>query len=422
MRGTSVKICILLTLLTAALGFSFLSAGEEPKPRLNEVLTNELSDIPELAPMDAAIDSFRTFWNIKGLNFAVMRRDSLLYAKGYGWADVENAEAMAPGTTLRLASVSKLLTAIAIIKLAEEGHFSLQSPVFGPFGVLEGYDDVISDDRHFLISVEHLLRHEGGLYYGRNDPMFTPATHMRTLGISTPPTQEQLARLLLSRNLEFDPGTSRQYSNFGYMLLGMIVEQVSGKPYDQYMKEEIFEPNGCYGFEIAGNYLADRHPGESRYYLPPDTQLISEYNGSGRRVSRCYGGSDIKNLGGGGAWTGSAPELARLVACIDGRGPISDILSQESLERMALQDGDDAYPMGWMDSRGGELTRTGTLSGTSALIKLYPDGECWIMISNTSTWRASQFTKNMAELFANLRGRFSDKFPERNLFTLRSGR
>lgn len=422
MRGSLVKICASLALLTAATGFSFFGTGEEPLPHLNEVLTNEISDIPELSPMDAAIDSFRTAWNIKGLNFAVMRRDSLLYAKGYGWADAENGEPMAPGTTLRLASVSKLLTAIAVMRLSEQGLLSLQSPVFGPFGVLKGYDDVIRDDRHFLITVEHLLRHEGGLYYGRSDPMFTTAANMRALGITTPPTQDQLARLLLSREMEFDPGTSRQYSNFGYMLLGMIVEQVSGKPYGRYMKEDIFEPNGCYGFAIAGNYLSDRHPGETRYYLPPDTQLIYEFSGSGRRVNRCYGGSDVTTLGGGGAWTGSAPELARIVACIDGRGPVRDILSQESLDRMALQEGDDAYPMGWMDSRNGVLTRTGTLSGTSALIKLYADGECWIMISNTSTWRGSRFTKDMAELFANLRGRFGNSFPERNLFTLRSER
>ena len=419
MRDSLIKASILLALLVAACG-SARSSREEPLPHLNEVLTNGISDIPDLAPMDVAIDSFRTFWNLKGLNFAVMRNDSLLYAKGYGWADAENQEPMAPGTTLRLASVSKLLTAIAIMKLSEEGHFSLQSPVFGPFGVLKGYDDVIVDERHFLITVEHLLRHQGGLYYGRSDPMFSTAANMRALGISTPPTQDQIARLLLSRRMEFDPGTYQQYSNFGYMLLGMIVEQVSGKPYAQYMQEEIFEPNGCFGFELAGNYQADRHPGETKYYVQPDADLLPEYNGSGRYVNRCYGGSDVRTLGGGGAWTGSAPELARIVACIDSRGPIQDILSMESLQRMAIQDGEDAYPLGWMDSRDGVLTRTGTLSGTSALIRLYPDGECWIMISNTSSWRGSQFTKNMGALFANLRGRFSAKMPKRDLFTLRS--
>jgi len=417
-----IKASTILVLLTAACGFTSRSDREDlPPVHLNEVLTNEISSFPELAPMDAAIDSFRTVWNLKGLSFAVMRNDSLLYAKGYGYADAENGEPMTPGTTLRLASVSKLLTAIAIMKLSEEGHFSLQSPVFGPFGVLKGYDDVIVDERHFLITVEHLLRHQGGLYYGRNDPMFTTPAHMRSLGISTPPTQDQIARLLLSRRMEFEPGTYQQYSNFGYMLLGMIVEQVSGKPYAQYMQEDIFEPSGCFGFTIAGNYQADRHPGESRYYLQPDADLVPEYNGSGRYVNRCYGGSDIKTLGGAGAWTGSAPELARIVACIDNRGPIKDILSEESILRMSLQDGEETYPLGWMDSRDGVLSRTGTLSGTSALIRLYPDGECWIMISNTSSWRGSHFTKNIGALFTKLRNRFSGKMPERDLFTLRSG-
>jgi len=414
-RVTSFRIIILAGLLLAACASG--KSPERPPVRLNETLTNEMSAIPELEPMDVAIDSFRRYWNLKGLNFAVMRNDSLLYAKGYGWADDVNREPMLPGTTLRLASVSKLLTAIAIMKLSEEGYFSLQSPVFGPFGVLKGFDDDIKDERYYLITVEHILRHQAGFHNGRNDPMFTTAPNMRAMGLSTPPTQEQLAHYLLSFRLDFDPGTSQYYSNFGYMLLGMIVEQATGKTYARYMQEDLFEPNGCFGFEIAGNYQADRHPGESFYYLQPDTDLVPEYTGSGRYVPRTYGGNDVRTLGGAGAWTGSAPELARLVATIDGRGPIADILSEESLYRMAIQEGEDAYPLGWMDSRDGILTRTGTLSGTSALIKLYPDGECWIMISNTSSWRGSQFTKNMAALFEKLRSRFDDKFPARDLFS-----
>lgn len=367
--------------MLAASGFT--GGAQVIPPRLNDTLTNEMSDIPQLAPMDVAIDSFRTSWGIRGLNFAVMRNDSLLYAKGYGWRD--NGMPMTPGTTLKLASVSKLLTAIAVMELIEEGKLSLQSPVFGPFGVLKGFDDVIQDDRHYLITVEHLLRHQAGLYYGRTDPMFNNYGIMKTMGLSSPPNQTQIARYVLSQSLEFDPGTWQQYSNFGYMLLGMIVEQATGMEYERYMQECIFEPNGCFGFALAGDYT-------------------------------------IRTLGAGGGWTGSAPELARMVATIDRRGPIEDILSEESLQRMALQSGPDAYPLGWMDSRDGTLTRTGTLSGTSALIKLYPDGECWIMVTNTSTSRGSRFTKDIAALFLDLRSRFDSRFPARDLFTGHSGR
>lgn len=380
MRATLSKYFLLIAIVITASGFK---GGVIIPPRLNETLTNEMSAIPELAPMDAEIDGFRTSWGISGLSFAVMRNDSLLYAKGYGWDNY--GRPMTPGTTNKLASVSKLLTAIGIMELIEEGKFTLQSPVFGPFGVLKGFDDVIRDERHYLITVEHLLRHEAGLYYGDSDPMFKTYSIMRDLGLSTAPTQTQLARYLLSKDMEFDPGTWQQYSNFGYMLLGMIIEQATGQDYERYMQETIFEPNGCFGFCMAGDYT-------------------------------------VRNLGGGGGWIGSAPELARIVATIDGRGPIKDILSPESLERMALQSGPDAYPLGWIDSRDGTLTRTGTLSGASLLIKLYPDGVCWIMISNTSTSRGSLFTKDMAALFLELRSRYDAYFPKRDLFTGRSGR
>lgn len=392
---------------------SFSPQGESSVPvRLNETLTNQMSDIPELAPMDAVIDSFRQAWNVKGLTLAVMRNDSLLYAKGYGWADIDNLEPTTPGTTMRLASVSKLLTAIAIMELIEEGRFSLRSPVFGPFGVLKGYDDVIQDDRHFLITVEHLLRHESGLYSGGSDPMFEKYSIMRTLGLNQLPDQEQLSRYLLAQTMDFDPGTSRRYSNFGYLLLGMIIEQQTGKRYADYMQEEIFQPNGCFGFAIAGNYISERRPGETIYY---------PQNYNSRYGSPCYSG-DIRGLGGGGAWTGSAPELARLVATIDGRGPIKDILSKETLDRMALQEGDDGYPLGWIDSRKGVLTRSGTLHGTSTIIRLYPDGECWVMLSNTSTSLGSRFSLEMGSLFANLRSRYGNLFPARDMFSGRSGR
>ena len=380
MRVSSVKYILLLAAVVAVAS-GFRSVGLPV--RLNETLTNEMSDIPELRPMDASIDSFRVSWGIRGLGFAVMRNDSLLYAKGYG--EDKYGRPMAPGTTNKLASVSKLLTAIAIMELVEEGMFSLQSPVFGPFGVLKGFDDVIQDERHYLITVEHLLRHQGGLYYGAADPMFKTYEIMRELGISSAPNQTQLARYLLSKPLEFEPGTWQQYSNFGYMLLGMIIEQATGEDYERYMQENIFEPNGCFGFSMARDYT-------------------------------------VRILGGGGGWVGSAPELARMVATIDGRGPIEDILSPESLKRMAIQGGVDAYPLGWMDSRDGTLTRTGTLAGASLLIKLYPDGTCWIMISNTTTSRRSYFTKDMAELFLQLRGPYNGLFPARDLFSGHSGR
>lgn len=420
---TGKFILILLGAAGLIAAFPFIVRGrgekEVPAPEyvqdLNSAIVNE--DIPELRAMDHAVDSFMNFWALKGASLAIMRNDSLLYAKGYGKADPSTA--MTPGTTMRLASVSKLLTAVGIMKLQEEGKIFLETPVFGPLGVLNEYDSYIKDNNYYLITVEHLLRHQAGFSTRGGDVMFSKLTFMRDWGLSEPPTPQFVVQKQIGRRLAFEPGTWQEYSNFGFLLLSLIIEKVSGLPYDQYMQEHVFAPAGCTQFRIAGNYLKDRLPGESMYFMQPDSELVPSFDGKYSAVDKCYGGNDITGLMGAGAWIASAVEMARLVGCIDGRGPMEDILSAESVRKMTTWYDADTFSLGWNDTKpDGEWTRTGSFSGTSALVKVYPDGECWIFISNTSAWRGSRFTKNTAHLCKNLRRRFSPSLPTRDLFTL----
>ena len=77
----------------------------------------------------------------------------------------------------------------------------------------------------------------------------------------------------------------------------------------------------------------------------------------------------------------------------------------------------DTYSLGWNDTKPtGEWTRTGTFAGTSALVKYFPDGECWVFITNTSTYKGPELAKFTNGLFEKLRESYSSKFPERNLF------
>ena len=408
-----------LILLTLALGCTFMCGYQGPcgpmepdkeaihwRDSLNGYLTNALSTLPE---MDAVVDSFMNFWSLRGVSLAVMRNDSLLYAHGYGKADASTP--MTPGTTLRLASVSKLLTAIGIMRLQEKGLVYLDSPVFGPYGVLKRYDSYIKDEDYYLITVEHLLRHQAGFTSRGGDPVFSPYT-----------SREALLQKQLGRHLAYEPGTSQEYSNLGFLLLSLIIEEVSGKPYEQFMQEEVFSPALCRGFRLAGNYLADRHPGETRYYMHPEATLTASFDGRYAAVEKCYGGNDVRGSLGAGGWTGSAAELARMVACIDGHGPLEDILVPFSVRQMTDYYDADTFSLGWNDTKPtGEWTRSGSFSGTQALVKTFPDGECWVFIANTSTWRGSRFAYNIAALFENLRCRFSAQLPVRDLFRVPAG-
>ena len=383
---------------------------------LNATLTNQLSDTSVLRGLDQQVREYMQQWNLKGASLCIMRHDSLLYAKGYGIADKEVR--MGPATLLRVASVSKLITATGIMLLQECGMLTLDDCVFAPGGALEEFDDVIRDERIYDISIRHLLMHEAG-FTARSggDPMFSTRSLMKANGWKTPPDSETLARAILKRELFFDPGTASEYSNFGYLLLSLVIERVTGEPYEDWIRDNVLEAAHCTDMHIAYNFYKDKYPGETRYYMQANDKPVERYDNSGVQVPRCYGGNDIRALKGAGAWVTSVPELARFVASIDGQDEVPDILSRESIAQMTFVTDSVTYGLGWNDiSEEGVWTRTGTFSGTSALIKNYPDGECWIMVTNTGTWRGPAFTKFTAALFTRLREEYSAVLPARDFF------
>lgn len=386
---------------------------------LNDTLTNSMSDSPQLEDMENKIKRYLLRWEINGAQIAVTRNDSLLYVKGFGWADMEKKQEMQPFNIMRLASVSKLLTAVGVMRLAEVGTLKLSDHVFGPKGILNdtAFTNAIKDQRYLDITVEQLLRHKAGFTTGAGDPMFSTRYIMMQNRLTTPPDNNTLMKILLKRRLGFTPGTAKRYSNVGYTLLSMIIEKKTRMSYEDYMRRFVFEPAGCYDFHIAGSYEKDRRKNEVKYYMHKGSEPVYEYNNSGRMVEKCYGENDIPNLKGAGAWCASAAELSRLVASIDLLPGVKDILSKKSVEFMTREMPDHDFSIGWnFCPKGRPWIRTGSLSGTSALVLRYPDGECWILITNTSTWKGHGFSNDTMRLFERLRQENRDKFPKRNLF------
>lgn len=386
---------------------------------LNDTLTNSMSDSPQLEDMENKIKRYLLRWEINGAQIAVTRNDSLLYVKGFGWADMEKKQEMQPSNIMRLASVSKLLTAVGVMRLAEAGTLKLSDHVFGPKGILNdtAFTNAIKDQRYLDITVEQLLRHKAGFTTGAGDPMFSTRYIMMQNRLTTPPDNNTLMKILLKRRLGFTPGTAKRYSNVGYTLLSMIIEKKTRMSYEDYMRKFVFEPAGCYDFHIAGSYEKDRRRNEVKYYMHKGSEPVYEYNNSGRMVEKCYGENDIPNLKGAGAWCASAAELSRLVASVDLLPGVKDILSKKSVEFMTREMPDHDFSIGWnFCPKGRPWIRTGSLSGTSALVLRYPDGECWILITNTSTWKGHGFSNDTMRLFERLRQENRDKFPKRNLF------
>ena len=415
-----------LILAAAAIATAFVIIHKSiPKPQplkapriyLNDTLKNNMSEIEELAGLDKKVKSFMRQWQIKGASLSIMRNDSLLYSKGYGWADEQKGIEMEPKHILRMASVSKLITAVGIMVLQERDSLSIKDTVFGPSGILNDslFNGLIKDKNYHKITIEHLLRHLGGF---PRDPLFSSRDVMTQLRLDHAPEKEDFYKVVLNRPVRFEPGTWQRYSNFGYLLLSDIIEKVSGKPYEQFIKEDVLLPAGCFDMHIAGNYYEHKRENEVRYYTHEgDGKYIEEYNKSGRIVERCYGGNNIPLLSGAGGWCGSTAELARFVAAIDGKPEVEDIISPESIAQMVEYFDRDTYSLGWNDTTPEKgWSRTGTLAGTSALIKYFPDGECWILITNTSTWKGPGLPRYTDEMFKACRDLYGDKLPKRDLF------
>ncbi len=386
---------------------------------LNDTLTNALSDQPELHAMDSIMRRYLKRWEINGAQLAISRHDSLIYARGFGFADKDRQIPMEPSYIMRMASVSKLVTATGIMKLRDMGKVRLSDKVFGPKGILNDtfYVNSIKDKRYLDITVEQLLRHKAGFTNYAGDPIFSTRYIMQQNRLTTPPDHRTLLRIVLKRHLGYTPGTAQRYCNIGYTLLSLIIEKRMGMPYEQFMQKYVLEPAGCYDFHIAGNYLKDRRPNETVYYMHSSSEPAQEFNNSGRLVTRCYGENDITTALGAGAWVASAAELCRLVASIDGDPTVPDVLSKQAVSMMTQEMPDHQYSLGWnFTPKRGPWIRTGSLVGTSALVLRYADGECWVFITNTSTWKGHEFSKDTMALFEKLRKKYGKNMPKRNLF------
>ena len=332
-RSIKKRQARLLLVLTVTLTALFIIAGKnfgnmlegnirvvenEPEFKskvLNQTVTNEMSAIPELEALDKKINKYIYEWHIKGASLAIVRNDSLVYAKGYGWADQEMEVKMEPGHIMRVASVSKLITSAGIMVLQDQGKLTIKDKVFGPEGILndEFFNDLTKcDSRYYNITVEDLMRHRSGF---SRDPVFSSIDVQKQMRLDHPPTKEDYFTLVLGKKMSAPAGRTTKYSNFGYVVLSEIIERVSGESYETFIKENVMKPAGCYDMHIGGIYYADKRENEVRYYTHEgDGKYIPDFQNPQDTVERCYGGSNLPLLSGAGAWCGSPIELARFVS------------------------------------------------------------------------------------------------------------
>ncbi|MHC1704650.1 MAG: serine hydrolase domain-containing protein [Tenuifilaceae bacterium] len=356
------------------------------------ILTNVKSELPVYNKLDQTFQSFINNWRLASASIAIAKDGKLVYAKGFGFADKENAIEAQPFNMYRIASVSKLITASAIMKLLEEGRLTLDSKVFGSNGLLNdtiflNYVDKRAED----ITVKNLLNHTAGWSSRWGDHMFIKEKIARSIEKPLPISLQDIVVFALSKKLHFTPGSHSSYSNLGYSILQLVIEKASGKSYEDYVKQSIFDPIKVHDAFIANNYDTCRYPNEVRYYEVPEAERILSFDGKDSLVLKSRGGNDIKTLGAAGGWVISSLSLVKFLLSIDGSQNFPDILDRSSVNKLVEREG-FFEPLGWRTIYpNGKWWRSGSMAGTSALAVIRNDGFTYVFITNSSPWTGSKF-------------------------------
>jgi CubicO group peptidase (beta-lactamase class C family) len=193
----------------------------------------------------------------------VAENGKVVYKGGFGLANMEWNIPNTPDTKFRLGSITKQFTATVILQLVEQGKIKLD-------GKLSDYLPDYRKDVGEKVTIHHLLTHTSGI------PSYTSQPGFFENVSRNPYKVDEFVKKYASGNLEFEPGSKFLYNNSGYFLLGAIIEHVTGKPYEQVLKENIFDPVGMKntGYDHHNTVIAKRATG---YIKTPDSYANSPY-------------------------------------------------------------------------------------------------------------------------------------------------
>lgn len=347
--------------------------------------------VPGMASYDRIIGQLMRDHDIPGAAVAVMNHGRLVYARGFGMADREAGVPVQPDSLFRIASISKPITAAAVLKLVEDGQLDLDAHVFRD--VLAHIEpNPPSDRRMNRITVRDLLRHSGGFDRDRSgDFSWMHREVARKLRKSALLDCVDVIAYAKIRRLDFSPGKRHAYSNVGYCALGRVIEQVSGMPYEDFVRRTVLIPAGAKRMRIADPFLRGRLKDEVKYYDYPRAKKTRSLEPAVRsRVPWPYNGF-LSNMDAHGGWAASAIDLLRFVAAVDGRDN-DDILDDETIGLMVSRppygkDSDWWYGLGWLvrDIEGGQPNwwHGGTQPGTSSFLVRMGNGYSWAVLMNS---------------------------------------
>ncbi len=333
---------------------SALALPDETQPTPTQSEAGKLAEIAQ---------GIMTQHHAPGLSVAIARHGQFVYRQAFGVADQASGAPVTTSSLFRIASLSKPITSVAIFTLVEAGRLRLEDLVFGPQGILkfdygENLPELVEK-----ITVHHLLTHTcGGWDNHSADPMFArPAMNHREL----------ITWTLREQPLQNEPGTHYSYSNFGYCLLGRVIEKITGMDYAAYVQKNVLVPAGINDMRIGGNTLAQRASNEVCYY------------GQAGAGTNPYD-MNLTRMDSHGGWIATPADLVQFALQVDGFATSPKLLRPETLKTMTTASAANAnYACGWCVNKVPNWWHDGSLPGTLTIMVRTASGLCWAAFTNT---------------------------------------
>lgn len=234
-----------------------------------------------LVQLENAVHEYMNHSDIEAGALAVIHDGDVLAERGFGWADRQQTEEVEPDAVYRIGSLSKLFTNDVIGRLVESNDLSLDQKVL-PLLTVEPPGGTLEDDRFEEVTVRHLLNHEGGWdRFQHDNPLFDPLVVSEALELDRPPERDDFIKWMLDTPLQFEPGDRVEYSNLGYVLLGHVIESVTGQSYQSVLEEMLLDNGRIDTVEIGRSRPENRHSDEIWYDDREQCPNVFDPNGEG---------------------------------------------------------------------------------------------------------------------------------------------
>jgi len=309
----------------------------------------------------------------------------VVYARGFGVASRRTGEAVTDRSRFRLASLSKPFTAMTVLRLVEEGKLRLEDAAL-PLLNLEPLGGRLSDDRWGQITIRHLLVHTGGWVKAKSgDPLFKSREICAAAGVRGPADEETTIRWMLARKLDAAPGSTFSYCNFGYLLLGRIIAQVTGGSYEDAVRRYVLKPCGATGMEIGHSLRTAR--GEVSYHHFNASLGPGVFPQLADQVPWPYGTFSVETNAPNGGWIGNVEEVLNFLISLDEHAA-RPLLKPTTLRSIPLPGvKGQHHGLGWMVKPNGQGGRPdfwyiGGLPGTKTMMFRHGDGFNWVALFN----------------------------------------